>query len=209
VSVSAAADFARHATKDEQREILSACDEKAVVAAAKAIKNRTQKGTTGTGENEWYTPQEHVELARKALGGIDLDPASCETAQITVQAAEFFDAEDDGLKRLWHGRVWLNPPYAQPYISNFVKKLTEEVKAGRVTQAIMLTHNYSDTDWFHTASAVCSAICFTRGRIKFWNPNGEVAAPTQGQAFFYFGDEPEKFAAGFDAIGVVLIPCRK
>jgi hypothetical protein len=71
----------------------------------------------------------------------------------------------------------------------------------------MLTHNYTDTEWFHKASAACQAICFTRGRVKFWGPDDKIAAPTQGQAFFYFGDKPEKFAAEFAGIGFVVVPC--
>jgi hypothetical protein len=87
-----------------------------------------------------------------------------------------------------------------------VKKLVAELDAENVDEAIMLTHNYTDTEWFHTAAKACSAICFTRGRVKFWNPNGEIAAPTQGQAFFYFGQNPDKFMDVFGEIGFVLTP---
>lgn len=158
----------------------------------------------GTGENEWYTPAKYLDLARMVLGAVDLDPASSEMAQATVAAHKYFGVEDDGLSREWHGRVWLNPPYSQPHIENFTRKLVEEVNAGRVQEAILLTHNYTDTAWFHHAAAHCSAICFTRGRIRFVSPTGEEASPTQGQAFFYFGPRPGRFEEHFTGIGFVL-----
>jgi hypothetical protein len=71
------------------------------------------RGTFGTGEVEWYTPREYVDAAREVLGAIDLDPATSAVAQRTIQASRFFTREDDGLQHEWHGRVWLNPPYAR------------------------------------------------------------------------------------------------
>jgi hypothetical protein len=50
---------------------------------------KTVRGTAGTGENEWYTPVKYIEAARRVLGNIDLDPASCEAAQTTVRARQF------------------------------------------------------------------------------------------------------------------------
>jgi phage N-6-adenine-methyltransferase len=159
--------------------------------------------TRFTGENEWYTPAEYVEAARACLGAIDLDPASSTRAQETVRAARFFTRDDDGLRHEWRGRIWLNPPYAQPSIVHFVDKLLAEVNAGRATEAILLTHNYTDTGWFHAAAGQCAAICFTRGRIRFVGASGEIAAPTQGQAFFYFGAGFDRFRQTFSSFGFI------
>ena len=159
---------------------------------------------TNTGDNEWYTPPEYIDAARDVLGDIDLDPASSPAAQEKIRAHEYFTADNDGLGQDWGGRVWLNPPYAQPLISDFVGKLITEWTAGRVDAAIMLTHNYTDTSWFHKAMQSAEAVCFTRGRIKFYSASGAIAAPTQGQAFFYFGGDAPAFADRFSAIGVVL-----
>lgn len=164
------------------------------------------RGATGTGENEWYTPDTYIELARQVLGEIDLDPATSVHAQKLIRASKFYDEASDGLSRHWHGRVWLNPPFAQPAIEHFVLKMVSEYEAKRVKAAVMLTHNYTDTAWFHEAASAATAICFTRGRVKFYKPNGEVAAPTQGQAFFYFGRSPAKFQTVFAPIGFVVVP---
>ena len=165
-----------------------------------------QRGASGTGENEWHTPEKYLALARKVIGDIDLDPASTVLAQKTVKAAQYFTKKDDGLKQEWRGRVWLNPPYAQPFVAQFVAKMVDEWSANHLTAAIMLTHNYTDTVWFHQAVSAAAAICFTRGRVAFVDPQGNVAAPTQGQAFFYFGSDVERFAAEFSSIGFVVVP---
>jgi hypothetical protein len=52
--------------------------------------DKNVRGTQGTGENEWFTPEKYIELARSVLGEIDLDPASCEAAQKTVRAKKWF-----------------------------------------------------------------------------------------------------------------------
>ncbi len=168
--------------------------------------NDTTRGTGGTGENDWHTPAEYLDAARDVLGAIDLDPASSEAAQRRVQAERYFTPEDDGLEHEWAGRVWLNPPYAQPLIAQFVSKLVAEYVAGRVSAAIMLTHNYTDTAWFHEAEAFAPAICFTRGRVRFIDANGGIAAPTQGQTFFYFGNDVAAFVTRFAEIGFCRMP---
>ncbi len=49
-------------------------------------------------------------------------------------------------------------------------------------------------------------VCFTAGRLNFYGPNSEIAAPVQGQTFHYFGANAEKFEEVFSAIGAVLEP---
>ncbi|MCO5159655.1 MAG: phage N-6-adenine-methyltransferase [Mesorhizobium sp.] len=162
------------------------------------------RGTFGTGENEWYTPGDHIALARAVLGEIDLDPASSHVANQTVKASRFFSQETNGLEQEWLGRIWLNPPYAQPAIAHFADKMVAEWEAKRVTAAIVLTHNYTDTAWFQKLARAATAMCFTRGRVRFVSPTGELAAPTQGQAFFYFGHDVDAFAASFGEVGFVV-----
>ncbi len=119
------------------------------------------------GDN-WHTPAQYIAAAREVMGEIDLDPATCDTAQAVVQAISTFTKEEDGLIHPWHGRVWLNPPYSMPSIAYFVAKAIDEYDAGNVTEAILLVNNSSDTKWFHRLLDRCPA-CFTAGRVQFWS----------------------------------------
>jgi phage N-6-adenine-methyltransferase len=157
------------------------------------------------GDDEWHTPAEFVERVRRALGKIDLDAASNATAQRTVKAARYFTRKDDALKREWRGRIFLNPPYSRK--EEFIDKLLAEVAAGRVTGAILLTHNNTQTEWWQRAAKVASAFCFPRGKIKFVRPDGTIGiAPALAQVFSYFGNDVARFAAAFEDAGLVVVP---
>jgi ParB family chromosome partitioning protein len=161
----------------------------------------------GTGEEEWYTPKPILNLARELFGGqIDLDPASSDLAQETVQAVAFFDRDDDGLSKEWWGQVFANPPYTLGIIDKFMDKAAEEYTSGRVTELIMLVNNCTDTKWFHKGVKHCSAICFTLGRTKFISPVGKDDNRAQGQALLYFGNRPLQFKAIFETIGFMVFP---
>jgi phage N-6-adenine-methyltransferase len=152
-----------------------------------------------SGNNEWYTPAEIIEAARKCMGEIDLDPASNEIANRVVKAKHYYTAEDNGLERDWFGNVWLNPPYASDLIGKFADKLVSEFE--NYSQAVVLVNNATETEWFNKIIGIGSAVCFPRGRVKFYKPDGSTGAPLQGQAIIYIGNCPDKFIRRFNEIG--------
>jgi phage N-6-adenine-methyltransferase len=159
----------------------------------------------GAGENEWYTPAEYAEMARAVMGSIDLDPASCDEANEVIKADAYYTKDDDGLSKDWHGNVWCNPPYSRDLMPAFVEKLKNSFASGQVRQAILVSHNNTDTAWFHSLASVASAICFPKKRIRFYRGD-DIAAPTNGQAFFYLGAQTEAFKDAFCGVGFVVAP---
>ncbi len=159
---------------------------------------------------EYYTPAEYIEAARQVLGGIDLDPASCEMAQETVRAAQFYTKETDGLMQPWSGRVWLNPPYGttggESNQGIWARKLIEEHQSGNVPAAILLVKAALGYEWFECLWYEWP-VCFPRRRLSFTMPDGsDDGQSKQASALFYFGDNLERFREVFRQFGRIIMP---
>ena len=185
--------------QEEQEEIASRIQSG---ENAKSVVLEVQKRphvANNSGNNEWYTPSEYIEAARKAMGSIDTDPASNDIANKIVKAEKYYTIETNGLAHDWTGNVWMNPPYSSDLISKFVEKLKEQ--RANYNQAIILVNNATETQWFYEIVKIASAVCFPKSRVKFYMPDGKTGAPLQGQAVLYVGNNTEKFISAFGGIG--------
>ena len=185
--------------QEEQEEIASRIQSG---ENAKSVVLEVQKRphvANNSGNNEWYTPAEYIEAARKAMGSIDTDPASNDIANKVVKAEKYYTIETDGLAHDWYGNVWMNPPYSSDLITKFIEKLKEQ--RGNYEQAIILVNNATETQWFYEIVKIASAVCFPKSRVKFYMPDGKTGAPLQGQAVLYVGNNTEKFISAFGGIG--------
>lgn len=157
-----------------------------------------------SGENEWYTPPEYIEAARAVMGSIDLDPATSDIANKTVQASHYYTVEMNGLEKPWFGNVWMNPPYSSDKIGAFIDKLVAE--RPNYDNAIVLVNNATETAWFTKMIGIASAVCFPHGRIKFIDTQGKSSgAPLQGQAVLYIGNSVDRFCDEFAEFGWLAV----
>ncbi|WP_296952958.1 DNA N-6-adenine-methyltransferase [uncultured Dysgonomonas sp.] len=130
--------------------------------------------------DEWYTPKEIIQ----SLGEFDLDPATSLIAyEQNKSAKRYFTAENDGLLQEWHGRVWLNPPYPNPLIQQFLRKMAEH------NNGIALVFAKIEAKWFHDIVLKCAtAVKFLYNRVRFYKPDGtQGLQPRNGSMLIAYG----------------------
>jgi len=188
----------RNPTDQEREEAEEVCK------AQKHLLGYATGGARNGDANDWQTPAEYVDLARKVLKGIDLDPFSSEDANQTVQAKQYLDEHDNALEKEWPKcrSVWMNPPYGARILPAVIEKFCREYKEGTFKTAIVLVNNATETRWLIQLVKCANAILFTDHRIQFETPDHKVSSSnTRGQCFFYFGPDAKSFLAEFSAKG--------
>lgn len=161
-----------------------------------------------SGITEYYTPAPIVEAARRVMGGIDLDPASCAAANRIVQARRFFSAaKPDEWRGPWAAwppgvRVWMNHPFNRHWNADWIAKLLEEYEAGRISQACCITWASTSEAWFRPLYA--GLMCFLTPRTGYLLPSGErKRGATKGSVVTYLGDNAAAFVREFAPLGEI------
>ena len=73
---------------------------------------------------------------------------------------------------------------------------------------IALVNASTSEAWFQPAWD--GVVCFTDHRIRFEDAHGRPSSqPTKGNAFVYYGPDPERFAQVFSRFGRVVMPVPK
>ncbi len=120
--------------------------------------------------NAWLTPEAMIEDVRRAHGGqIDLDPAT--EASNPTGARRFYTVREDGLKKSWRGRIFLNPPYSpvEPWIDKAV------AEAGNGAKIFLLLPIRLDALYHHRLLAAATDVLILKGRVRFARADGGEA----------------------------------
>lgn len=120
-------------------------------------------------KDEWLTPPEIL----AALGSFDLDP--CSPIQRPWDTAQtHFTKLDDGLKKPWHGRVWLNPPYGLE-VADWLRRLIAHGDGIALIFARTETAMFFECVW-----RAANAVFFFEGRLFFHHVDGARASANAG-----------------------------
>ena len=166
-----------------------------------------KQAITKTGDDEWNTPKEFIDVVRKFFGGeIDLDPCSNKQAQKVIQAGVYWTKEDDCLTKKWFGNVFINPPYSTNLLTPIIDHLIANLP--NTNRVLCLIHNITETSVFHKLMNYCNSFVLLHGRLSFCKGDNERTSNVRGSVLFYFCNDykEQMFERYFSPCGTVAVP---
>lgn len=107
------------------------------------------------------------------LGRFDLDPCAADPRPWDCARDNYTEA-DDGLSKIGHGMVWLNPPFDRYQVGKWVQKLADH------GNGIALVHARTEAAWFQPIWRRADLIFFRNSRIKFCRVDGTEQLANSG-----------------------------
>jgi len=130
-------------------------------------------------DTEWGTPQYLFSWLDSYCGfHFDLDPCSTDE---NAKGKYHYTEKDDGLKRIWFGKVYLNPPYS--HVKAWLDKMLIELCAWHIECAVVLVPARTDTSWWHKYAFLANEWWFLKGKLKF--VGAESPAPFSSVLLIY------------------------
>ncbi len=167
-----------------------------------------KRKTNKTVQDEWYTPHWLIDQIREEFfgGQIDLDPASCVVANKVIKAVRFYSKEDNSLNKPWLANtLFINPPYgSRGLLNKFTAKLVSEFQLGNIGEAVCLTKDGTDTNWFYNLLCGDGLMAFTLGRVSYLDAETLQLeeSPSSGHLLTYFGVRKKDFINFIDCLDI-------
>ena len=134
-------------------------------------KTMINKGLMSSETDQWATPQKFFDEWSALYGPFNIDVcADAKNAKCPI----YFDKETDGLKQVWSGKCYMNPPYGRE-IGKWMKKALESSKSGATV--VCLVPSRTDTKWWHEY-AMEGEIIFIKGRLTFGSAKNSAPFPS-------------------------------
>jgi len=119
---------------------------------------------------EWPTPDGVFE-ALNDVYHFTLD--ACATPD-NAKCEHYFTTEQDALRQMWTGTVWLNPPYGRE-IGAWLRKAAESAERGATV--VCLVPSRTDAAWWHRW-CMQGSIFFVKGRLRFGHAENSAPFPS-------------------------------
>jgi len=120
----------------------------------------------------WETPQDFYDLLNNEFS-FELDVCAIKE---NAKCDRYFSPEDDGLKQVWSGTCWMNPPYGRKITGQWIRKAYEEAQKPNTT-VVCLIPSRTDTKYWHEF-CMKGEIRFVKGRLKFGDAKESAPFPS-------------------------------
>jgi hypothetical protein len=133
-----------------------------------------------TTSTEWLTPKEIFDAL-----AVEFEVDVCSPGRRFtpwIPATTFYTKRDDGLKQLWRGFVWLNPPYGKR--NNVMAWIEKFVSHG---DGVALVPDFTSTEWWQYLTGNADAILFTKPKVQFLPRSGEGGGNALGSTLVAIG----------------------
>jgi phage N-6-adenine-methyltransferase len=117
--------------------------------------------------DDWTTPDEFFARLNEEFS-FTLDP--CCYAE-NAKCEHYFTKADDGLRQVWRGRVFMNPPYGRA-IGAWVRKAFESAQT-TADVVVILVPARTCSRWWHDYCMRAAEIRLVCGRIQFGGQDPE------------------------------------